>query len=248
MKIHILSDLHLEFADYEPAPVEADVVILAGDIGSGCTGLSWALRHYGKTPVLYVPGNHEFYGHTPPGLIRQLKDYEDTSLHVLDNEFIELNGVTFFGSTLWTDLLYYGNAGQASVDLKIGMFDYKDISMLPDMRKLEPEDTALMHEKALEELTTKLEFVNTERFVMITHHAPLAQSVPARFANSPLNPGFVSKLDNLVYDIAADLWVHGHIHQACDYRYKFTRVLNNPRGYPREENKIGFRPNLVVEI
>jgi hypothetical protein len=32
MRIRVLSDLHLEFFDWVPPPVEADVVVLAGDI------------------------------------------------------------------------------------------------------------------------------------------------------------------------------------------------------------------------
>ena len=31
MKLHILSDLHIEFADFVPPETDADAVILAGD-------------------------------------------------------------------------------------------------------------------------------------------------------------------------------------------------------------------------
>jgi predicted phosphodiesterase len=63
MKLHILSDLHTEFADFEPPETDADIVILAGDIGVGLGGLSWVARHLSDRPIIYVPGNHEFYGH-----------------------------------------------------------------------------------------------------------------------------------------------------------------------------------------
>jgi len=72
MKLHILSDLHTEFADFSPPETGADVVILAGDIGVGVGGVEWAARRFSKVPVVYVPGNHEFYGHDI-GLTDQLK-------------------------------------------------------------------------------------------------------------------------------------------------------------------------------
>jgi hypothetical protein len=62
MKMRVLSDLHLEFQDWNPPDVEADVIVLAGDIHSGSRGVEWARRQFPLTPILYVPGNHEFYG------------------------------------------------------------------------------------------------------------------------------------------------------------------------------------------
>ena len=63
MKLHVLSDLHTEFTDFSPPESDADVVILAGDIGVGLGGIEWAARRYPRAPVIYVPGNHEFYAH-----------------------------------------------------------------------------------------------------------------------------------------------------------------------------------------
>ena len=61
MKLHILSDLHTEFADFDPPETGADVVVLAGDIGVGTDGIEWAARQYSETPAVYVSGNHEYY-------------------------------------------------------------------------------------------------------------------------------------------------------------------------------------------
>ena len=65
MKLRILSDLHTEFADFVPPETDAEAETLAGDIGVGAEGMRWATRHYPVRPVIYVPGNHEFYGHDP---------------------------------------------------------------------------------------------------------------------------------------------------------------------------------------
>ena len=59
LRIRYMSDLHLEFSDYRPDPVDADVVVLAGDIDAGTSGLEWAARQFPDTPVIYVAGNHE---------------------------------------------------------------------------------------------------------------------------------------------------------------------------------------------
>ena len=61
MRIHLLSDLHNEFSPFTPEVLETDVVILAGDIDVKTRGVDWAKRAF-SGPVLYVPGNHEFYG------------------------------------------------------------------------------------------------------------------------------------------------------------------------------------------
>ncbi|WP_429613680.1 metallophosphoesterase [Variovorax sp. W2I14] len=59
----VLSDLHLEFAPFEPVPdLEFDVVILAGDIHSPVKrAVQWAVDRFRGKPVVYLLGNHEYY-------------------------------------------------------------------------------------------------------------------------------------------------------------------------------------------
>ena len=69
MKIITYSDLHLEFGtDFKP-PVDsdADLMILSGDIITfrDYLHLSELLEMWRK-PVLYVAGNHEYYGAAGP--------------------------------------------------------------------------------------------------------------------------------------------------------------------------------------
>jgi predicted phosphodiesterase len=61
MRIRVLSDLHLEFREWNPPKADADVVVLAGDIHVGVKGIEWARRSFPAIPIVYVPGNHEFY-------------------------------------------------------------------------------------------------------------------------------------------------------------------------------------------
>ena len=61
MRLHILNDLHIEFGVFTPPATDADIVVLAGDIGVGVKGLHWAAERFTDHPLIYVPGNHEFY-------------------------------------------------------------------------------------------------------------------------------------------------------------------------------------------
>jgi Predicted phosphoesterases, related to the Icc protein len=61
---------------------------------------------------------------------------------------------------------------------------------------------------------------------------------------------FASDLSDVLWRYQPELWVHGHVHSAADYRVGNTRVLCNPRGYRRPDwaEKTGWREELVVEV
>ncbi len=72
-------------------------------------------------------------------------------------------------------------------------------------------------------------------------------SIPPKWLGDPLNCAFASDLESLVLKSRARLWVHGHIHSQSNYLIGETRVIANPRGYPKEE--VGdFQPDLVIEV
>jgi hypothetical protein len=108
MRLRVFSDLHLEFERFDPPAVDADVVVLAGDIGTRTHGLTWALQTF-DVPVVYVPGNHEFYGGATPHLVHKLKAMAaGTHVHVLDEDAVVIGGVRFLGATMWTDFQLFG--------------------------------------------------------------------------------------------------------------------------------------------
>ena len=132
MRLHVLSDLHLEFEPFTPPTVEADVVILAGDVSTGRNGLKWALKTFPDRPVVYVLGNHEFYGQKLQKLIKELQELADgTNIHLLENESFCLADVVFLGATLWTDFALNGNPVVSEVVAQTGMNDYRRIRTLP---------------------------------------------------------------------------------------------------------------------
>jgi Icc-related predicted phosphoesterase len=84
--------------------------------------------------------------------------------------------------------------------------------------------------------------------VVVTHHLPASSSIAKRYANDPLNPAFASSLESLIEAYRPVLWIHGHTHQPLDYELFGTRVVCNPRGYPGEHVRNGFRPDLTVVV
>ncbi|HUF74458.1 MAG TPA: metallophosphoesterase [Gammaproteobacteria bacterium] len=247
MKLHILSDLHTEFADFGPPETDADAVILAGDIGVGLEGLRWAARHFPDRPIVYVPGNHEFYGHDI-ALTRSLKSEAPRNISVLSDDRLVLDGVRFLGATLWTDFKLHGEAEAwfARQRARQSMNDFTNIRH--GERNFRPEDSVALHEASRAWLASELERAFDGPTVVITHHLPASRSIAKRYANDPLNPAFASSLEGLIEEHQPTLWVHGHTHQPFDYELFGTRVVCNPRGYPGEHGHIGFRPDLTAVV
>jgi len=248
VRLHVLSDLHMEFAPFTPPDVAADAVILAGDIHTGRNGMKWALKTFTTVPVIYVLGNHEFYGQKLQKLLADLRAMASgTNIHVLENESFSVRDVVFLGATLWTDFALNGNSFVSEVVAQTGMSDYRRIRTLPYYKRLKPSDTRQLHAQTLKWLEDQVLVLKDRKVVIVTHHAPSPESVPPTFAGDGFNPAFASDLRRLIEWSEARLWVHGHIHYCCDYVVGQTRVLANPRGYPTEQNT-GFNPTLVVEV
>lgn len=102
MRIHLLSDLHHEFSPFSPQVPDADVVILAGDIDVKTRGVAWAKQAF-SGPVLYVPGNHEYYGGHLSYTLQKMRMAQDDRVRVLDRDEVIIAGVRFLGATMWTD-------------------------------------------------------------------------------------------------------------------------------------------------
>jgi predicted phosphodiesterase len=253
MKLNILSDLHLGQGVLAPPRTDADVVVLVGDIGRPEQAVAWA-SGLGK-PVLYVPGNHEFYGGSIAGTAAQLKQLcAGTLVRVLDDEEAVIGGVRFLGSTLWTDFLLFGdNEGRtaaAGAALRF-MRDYSRIHVDDAKERLfTPLDSAVLFQRHAAWLARKLAQPHPGPTVVITHHAPSAQSIHPRFEGSPLNACFVSNAEHLAGGDRVQLWIHGHTHDSFDYQLNGTRVVCNPRGYARDgvNENTRFDPHFIARV
>jgi predicted phosphodiesterase len=248
MRLHILSDLHIEFAPFQPPQTGADVVVIAGDVHPGKQGARWLLQTFTQTLVLYVLGNHEFYGQKTPKLIHEVKEItRGTNVHVLENDRVEIGDVVFLGATLWTDFAVTGNRAVAEAAAATGMTDFRRIRVEPSYRKFRPVDARILHARSIGWLEEQVRGAAGRRMVVVTHHAPSPRSLAASFRDDPLSAAYASDLEPLVTETGAALWIHGHLHRHSDYQVGSTRVVANPRGYPDEKDS-GFDPALTVEI
>ncbi len=247
MKLYVASDLHTEFAGFDPDVGDADVVILAGDIGVGADALDWIHEKFPTKPVIYVLGNHEFY-RDDLNLVSSLQAGAKPNVHILEKDVVTIDGVRFLGTTLWTDFCLFGLAERefSMIEAAKCMPDFRIIGN--GKRRFTPRDSIAVHNESVAWLSEKLAEPYEGKTVVVTHHAPSWLSVADRFKEDALCPAFSSRLEELIKSGAPALWVHGHTHDAFDYELYDTRVVCNPRGYPAEEGMYGFRPNILVNV
>ena len=249
MRIRILNDLHVDLGRVDLPQVEADVTVLAGDVRRGKAALTWVRENFPKTPVIYVLGNHEFYGGAVPKLIEDFRRLcAGTNIHILENNALIIDGIRFLGCTLWTDFRLFGDPALAGREAATIMNDYRFIRVSPAFRRLTGRDTAGFHWRSRRWLTEQIDSAATVPTVVVTHHAPSARSLHPEEAGKLISAAYASNLDELVAASHARLWIHGHIHRRNDYRLGTTRVISNPRGYTDGGERAGFDPALIVDL
>ena len=267
MKIRLFSDLHMEFSPYVIEPHDDDkdtILVLAGDVGVG-DKVSPFLNDCGKQfrKVIYVLGNHEFWGgnikRTPEKIMAKVTE---DNVHLLNPGVIEIDGVVFVGSTLWTDMQNLNQIVMYEAQLK--MNDYKKIRIGPDYepwkRKLRPTDTTAMHVSQKGFMFSEIRSAKEEgkKVVAVSHHLPSYACIHSKYkemsGNKTLDGAYASELFEDIADTAPDLWLFGHAHMSVDTMVADTRCVSNPRGYipsdptdtpdPNED----FDPHLSITI
>ena len=286
MKIQLLSDLHLEsHPDFMPSPAPgADVLVLAGDIGSYQTGSAleaagdgdfglarFSPLHGWPTPVLFVPGNHEYDGldfdeaHT-----RLQETCARLGITWLEREVLLLNGVRFVGTTLWTDFDALGPlAGKTLPDKLPAHYSHPNSQYTRQLKAREKAFRAAnyylrktattregqawlaegMRAQALlcqDWLGAALNTPFDGTTVVVTHFAPSLHSADPRYGHVPGTAGFCNALDDLLPH--AQLWLHGHLHCPSNYALQGCRVVANPLGYARKNEQLQFQAELILQI
>ena len=267
MKLQFASDLHLDTLSrhhprqlvVEPAP-DADLLVLAGDISAGPQAIEgfadWPV------PVLFVPGNHEYYERERHATRRELAEAAAATrgrVTLLDDAMCVVDGVRFIGSTLWTDYALDGPDQVAACQLRA-------LQRAADHRLIRehdavflPADALAQHQVSRAWLTSQLALPHDGPTVVVTHHGCHPKSVHARFAGNPINGAFISDLTAMLGPRErVALWIHGHVHNSFDYAVNGTRVVVNPRGYALNRYEPSwpllqwenpeFDPRRVVEV
>jgi predicted phosphodiesterase len=245
MKALVLSDLHLEFKALQAPLVDVDLVILAGDIHKGTRGVQWASEMF-SVPVLYVPGNHEYYGGHIDRTLEKMRaaSVNSANVHVLDQDQIAMGDVRFLGATTWTDYTASGDFSRAMALARESMNDFKLIRAEARYRKLRPDDLATRSWRAHEWLSEQLAMPFAGKTVVISHHCPLPEVAGDESREGHLSASYTNNWPSLV--ARSDFWIFGHTHCSVDVTLGNCRLVSNPGGYPGEQT--GFDPMKIVEF
>lgn len=263
MKVRFVSDLHNEFNVFHVPEMEDDLnttLVLAGDVDVQSALDRWPafLKKCAEQfrDVVYVFGNHEYYGGSILTAKQKLLDcieYDVHNVHVLENKHIVIDDVCFIGATMWAD---FENGNPLVIhDARQFMNDYHRIRVGPKeepwQRKLSPLETLAMHRQSRKYIfeTIYEQKLLGRKVIVVTHHSPSWMGVAECFRSSALNGCYHSNLEEEVISSNPNLWIHGHTHVSLDYILGETRVLCNPRGYfgTRDQNP-NFDPYKVIEL
>lgn len=256
MRAWIFSDLHLEVdGGFQMGKVpDANVCLCAGDIldGGVTASIFWLAEHVAPhMPVVFVPGNHEYYRTSiKEGLAAgyKLADKYD-NLFLLDGDSVVLDDYRFVGATLWTNFALYDEPRLAMAIAKDELNDYQRIKLSKTpFKKFTPAESLHLHHVAAVDIDNAYRSQPNKATVVVTHHAPSLMSVPPPFLRDGLTPAFASRFEHRILEYQPLLWVHGHIHSPSDYLIGKTRVICNPLGYPGEPSRKTFIPDLVIDL
>ena len=301
MKIAICSDLHLEFGDlYLNNNEGADVLVLSGDIFVASDLKSWLYDESAQLiaatssqkaradrimtfmrgclenfkHVVFVMGNHEHYhgDFAETASIVEGTFGPFNNFHFLNNEWKIINGVLFFGGTLWTDMNNEDRATMAMIRTMMNDFNIIKNSnnkthfqiSLPDpdnpgqtiyrMKERDatfvPADAVEDHYKFRRNLDEALAMHPGLPVVVCGHHAPSKASTHPRYKDETvMNGAYSTNLDDFILDRRQiKLWTHGHTHEDFDYMIGTTRVVCNPRGYDGYEERADNFKLKYVEV
>lgn len=267
MNLQLLSDLHLEtHPHYQATPAPgAQVLVLAGDIGSYQTGSLLQGENFGlerfsplpqyaawPCPVVFVPGNHEY----------DMQDWDEAHARLrrvcdalgiiwLERESVVIEATRFVGTTLWTDY-----DAIALLDDKVKAGDLGQLLRLREksfraanfyLRKTggtrhgAPFLAAPMREQALlcqAWLRATLQQPFDGKTVVVTHFAPSLQSRDPRYGLVPGTAGFCNALDDLLP--YANTWLHGHLHAPSDYVAQGVHADGQPWRCRVVANPLGY--------
>ena len=298
MKIAVCSDLHLEFGDLDLTNNEnADVLILGGDIlvaddvknfgyvdeqimAATPSMLARGDRYYNfvkrcseRFPqVVLIMGNHEHYhgDYAETASIIRTVVGEFSNVHFLDKEWRIINGVLFYGGTLWTDMnnedpiTLYQIAGMMNdyrgvknssktVQHRVPTYDENNKegwTFKERPAQFRPEDSVEDHRAFLKGLDEVLALHPDLPTVVVGHHAPSKASTHPRYKTEVITNGaYSTNLDDFILDRRQiRLWTHGHTHEDFDYMIGTTRIVCNPRGYDGYEERADHFELKYVEV
>lgn len=250
-QFQIVSDLHIEYQNDEvPDPLtlitpSADILILAGDIGSfykydQLKKFLVRLCPYFKV-VVYVPGNHEYYKQTGyyhqkmNVLLRHFIQIEKSinNLYILNKASVRVNDVCIVGCTLWSNPL-----------VNIPKFIVRVQDMNTQIYKQK-------HETELLYITKMIKYCQDKKLklIVVTHHCPTFSVITSDKKKSDKYVSlYASHLDHLLTQEQVHTWICGHIHINFDLiTTGGTHLVGNQKGKPKD-NITDYKKNFVINV
>lgn len=253
MKIQYASDLHLEFSDNwkylkeNPLKVTGEILVLAGDIGylgddnyTKHPFWDWASENY--TEVIVCMGNHEFHKYYDistlyDGFTLEIRH----NVHSYYNAVVEIDGVDFIVSTLWSH-----------IPLREAYYTEQVIS---DFRRIQVKGELLTfaefnkeHERCLDFIKKAVSTSSSTHKIVVTHHVPSYQMLCPKFAKSLVNGAFTVELEDYIRTSGIDFWIFGHSHYNIDMNIGSTLCCSNQLGYVSHGEHKNFDNGKMIEI
>lgn len=268
LKVQIFSDLHIEFYNTFPRlPVEAEVLILAGDIGIKKKKNFKEFLDYVSDNwkiVFYVLGNHEYYI-SAAYIDKVNKSYHDIfeeyeNIMLLDDSYYIYKDEStnklykIIGSTLWA---------KATEITKNYVNCFKIIKEKRRNRKLplSIEKFNDMNKKSTKFIIDSIKKEKDIDIILITHYPTFMESSHPKYSSNDISIKelFANKIDfhemeNLkCQNITC---ISGHTHYSFDYHYlnekskNYVRYISNQFGYNDEalNDSTNFNPDGIYFI
>ena len=261
MRIAFASDVHVEFYRHDPAwipplPDSCDVLVLAGDIDNHKHAIESVQRISDALPateVIFVAGNHEFYRKSIDRQILRFREAfaDHQRIHYLENDSLELEGITFLGCTLWSgfDALGPETVEPCMTEARRGILDFQVIRTDAGSRPFYPMDAAVRYQESRTFLQAALAQSAPEQTVVITHFPPCMEVRHKGILPNLLTGYFQANCLDIIQTFQPAAWIYGHNHWSDDIMLGKTRVVSNQLGYPEERIVIPeYDPEKMLEV
>jgi predicted phosphohydrolase len=244
------SDLHIEIYDDDNIdPLEyitpsADILILAGDIGSlykvaQLYNFIKNLSCYFKY-ILYVPGNHEYY---------MLNNYKSISMNtlknrlnnlskkinnliILDKNSVVIDEVCIAGCTLWSN-----------PNCNLPKFIVKIKGINTDIYKK-------YHQDDLEYINKMIEYCTEKKYklIMVTHYPPTHKVLTNTKKRKKFLSFYVNNMDTFLKENKVNTWICGHVHANFDFNSENNcRIVSNQKGKPKDKI-VNYNKNFTINF
>jgi predicted phosphodiesterase len=249
MKIRLFSDLHLEGYSYYYEYAGEDILVLAGDIHTDNRHRFILDQIPSNVKVLLVAGNHEYYSNTFESVNQFFYNLQAdyTNFYWLNNESIIIDGVHFYGGTMFTDWELYGDSWTAKQFGKNSVADFQWVSKIgrDGIKRMWNTDDHLQEHLAFRDSLVRWLNKPAEKRVVVSHFVPHPNGSHEKYKGSAVNPYFLCDMRKYMDNI--NIWIYGHTHTSKDFMEGNCRLVCNPRGYGAE-NVNDFNKDLIVEI